>query len=63
MQFKVLVASFAAAALAANSTVTNGTNATATGSPTGAETANGASHIVQGGLIAAVVAGGAALML
>lgn len=62
MQFQTLiVAAFAATALAQNKT--SGHNVTSTGAPTGAQTANSASHIVNAGLFGAAVAGGVALIL
>ncbi|CDO56705.1 similar to Saccharomyces cerevisiae YDR524C-B Putative protein of unknown function [Geotrichum candidum] len=62
MQFQtIILAAFAATALAQNKT--NGTNGTTTAAPTGAETANSANHIVNAGLFGAAVAGGVALIL
>lgn len=61
MNFKLVLVSLAASAMAANSTAAGNTTSTATS--TAAETSNGAGHIANAGLFGAVIAGGVALML
>jgi hypothetical protein len=61
MQYKVLVAAFAASALAANTT-TNVTNGTSTALPP-ISTANSAGQLANAGVLGAVVAGGIAFLL
>lgn len=62
MNFKLLLVTFAAAAMAGkNGTVTG--NGTSTSTPSSVETSNSGNHLAHAGILGAIVAGGVALVL